>query len=632
MARGSTASVDFLADRGSDATAHGAFSAMAERYAGSIALSAGKQLRSYRELDEASNRLARALMVRGATPGSLVALICDRGIEMVVAWLAVLKAGAAYLPIDPALPPPSRDAILAAGQPALVLTSGRAALQGALTLDEAMLMSKTESAAPIAERVGPESPAYVMFTSGTTGRPKGVVVPHRGILRLVRGQTYARLDCTTVILQLAAPSFDASTFEVYGALLNGGRLEVYDQSIVSLDRIAAAVRQGGVDTLWLTAGLFHLFAETGIGVLSGVRQLLAGGDVLSPQHLRTAMAALPGCRFVNGYGPTENTTFTCCYQIPPEGWGDGPTPIGQPMVGTTIHILDDHGAPVPAGEPGMLWTGGEGVALGYLNDPVLTAERFQPDLFAGCGMMYLTGDMARLRADGALEFLGRRDREVKIDGRRVSLDDVESLLRADVRIEDAFAVARDDSASGRRLIALVKPAAAAPSALAAQLRRDLALNHPAHVLPSEIIVVERFPLNANGKVDRLALAETVRRQAASPHQDTTADTSIAGTVAAVFRELLGTETYDLRRNFFEAGVSSLMMAKAHVQIVARTGRHFDIAEMFSCGTIAELSRRLELPTGRPAGHRLAEDARERALRARAAIRTTLRHSSPRGAA
>ncbi len=630
MTTGSADSAAFLPSVGSDATVHGAFSSMAKRCAESIALSAGPQRRSYRELDEASNRLARALMARGAAPGSVVALICDRGIDMVAAWLAVLKAGAAYLPIDPDLPAPSRDAILTVGAPAVVLTSGRAAMTGALTLGEAMHLAQAESAGPIAELAGPESPAYVMFTSGTTGRPKGVVVPHRGILRLVRGQTYARLDRSTVILQLAAPSFDASTFEVYGALLNGGRLEVYDHQAVSLDAIAAAVAQGGVNTLWLTAGLFNLFAETGIGSLAGLSQLLAGGDVLSPQHLRTAMAALPGCRFINGYGPTENTTFTCCYPVPSEGWSDGPTPIGPPIVGTTIHILGEDGAPVPPGEPGMLWTGGEGVALGYLNDPVTTAERFKPDPFAGHGLMYSTGDMARLRADGALEFLGRRDREVKIDGRRVSLDAVEHLLRADIRIEDAHVVARDDVAAGRRLIAFVKPSATTPPGFAAQLRRDLALNHPAHLLPSEIVAVKSFPLNSNGKVDRLALGEATRRQAAPPRPHAAADASISGTVAAVFSELLGTDAYDPRRNFFDAGISSLMMAKAHAQIVARTGRRFDIAEMFSCGTVAELSRRLERPPQPPAGPpRLAQDARERALRARA-VRPPSRPSLPRG--
>ena len=268
------------------------------------------------------------------------------------------------------------------------------------------------------------------------------MIPHRGIVRLVSDCNFVNLGPEEVILHLAPLSFDASTFELWGALLNGGKLAIVPAPHPSLDDIAEAIRVNGVTTLWLTAGLFHLMVESRLDGLQPLRQLIVGGDVLSPPHVAKALKALPSCRIVNGYGPTENTTFTCCYTIPQSPPPSGPIPIGSAIQGTTVYVLDADRRPVPVGEEGELYAGGAGVALGYLNQPELTAEKFVEDPFAPRtgARLYRTGDRVRQRPDGTIEFLGRVDRQIKLNGKRIELDAIEAHLRAEETVQDAAVI------------------------------------------------------------------------------------------------------------------------------------------------------------------------------------------------
>ncbi|MFS8065776.1 MAG: amino acid adenylation domain-containing protein, partial [Byssovorax sp.] len=305
--------------------------------------------------------------------------------------------------------------------------------------------------------VAPGDLAYVMYTSGSTGEPKGVMALHRGVVRLCRGADYVTLTAEDVLLALAPLSFDASTFEIWGCLLNGGRLVVMPPHQPSLEELGQALRCHGVTTLWLTAGLFHLMVDERLEDLRGLRQLLAGGDVLSVPHVRRAAEALSGCRIINGYGPTENTTFTCCHTVGDlAGVGDS-VPIGYPIAGTQVYLLDERLAPVPDGSPGELYTGGAGVARGYLNRPDLTEARFIPSPFSDdpSDRLYRTGDLARRREDGAIEFLGRIDFQVKIRGYRIEPGEIEAVLRRHPAVKEAVVLAREDEPDQKRLVAYV---------------------------------------------------------------------------------------------------------------------------------------------------------------------------------
>ncbi|HEY2740507.1 MAG TPA: amino acid adenylation domain-containing protein, partial [Thermoanaerobaculia bacterium] len=308
---------------------------------------------------------------------------------------------------------------------------------------------------PLVPGLGGEALAYVMYTSGSTGRPKGAAVPHQAVVRLVRETGYMRFGPDHVFLQLAPISFDASTLEIWGALLHGSRLVIMPPQAVSLAELGRAIEQHGVTTLWLTAGLFHQLVEHHLELLRPVRQLLAGGDVLSVPHVRKVLAGLPDTQLINGYGPTENTTFTCCHPVGPEHL-DTSVPIGRPIANTWVHLLDDQGQPVPIGVAGELCTGGAGLARGYLGRPELTADRFIPDPLSGPeSRLYRTGDLARRLPDGTVEFLGRLDHQVKIRGFRIELGEIEARLAEHPAVLQSVVLAREDVPGDRRVVAYI---------------------------------------------------------------------------------------------------------------------------------------------------------------------------------
>jgi amino acid adenylation domain-containing protein len=616
-------------------TVHERFAEVAARVPAGTAIACEDRQITYRGLDAWSDRIASDLRDRGLAPGQLVGLYAQRSPEALAAILGILKAGGAYVPFDPSYPHKLLRYIYEDSRPALMLvqrplagTGGEAAFWDGRALD--LQAWPDADARPLAGGglsmfVAPGDPAYVMYTSGSTGRPKGVLVPHRAVLRLVVDNDFARFGEDEVILHLAPLSFDASTFEIWAALLNGGTLAVVPEALPSLDDIAAAVVRHRATTLWLTAGLFHLMVDHRLDGLSPLRQLLAGGDVLSPPHVAKALAALPGCRIINGYGPTENTTFSCCYTIPREA-APGPIPIGSAIRHTETWVLDEARQPVADGEEGELYVGGAGLALGYLNRPDLTAERFLPHPFdkQPGARLYRTGDRVRRRADGNLEFVGRVDRQVKINGKRVELDEIEACLRRSGLVRDAAVIADDNGAGQRRIAAFVAPLqdqALALQPVREHLRREL----PEYMLPAVLVALDALPLSPTGKVDRSRLAVP----AATPPPAAPAATGgeIESQLLRIWRSVLNNPSIGVEQNFFDLGGTSLQLLRVHAEIRAALDCELSLVDLFRYPRISLLAAHLGQPEGAAGPAPLS--ARERAQRQSAALRNAPRRRTPR---
>jgi amino acid adenylation domain-containing protein len=624
-------------------TIHATFSARAAALLDRIALDSGDRSHTFAELDERSTRIAGYLQRRGVRRGDRVGLFSQRSIDAVAALLGILKAGAAYVPFDPAYPAKLLRFMYEDCMPALMLVESsllasgtdpfwtgpghdvRAAAEGAETPPHA--------AAALPE-TGPDDLAYVMYTSGSTGHPKGVLIPHRGVVRLVVENSFASMGPDEVHLLLAPLAFDASTFEIWGALLNGAKLAVVTAPYPSLDDVAQAISRFGVTTLWLTAGLFHLMVDHRLAGLSPLRQLIAGGDVLSPPHIAKAQAALPGCQLINGYGPTENTTFTCCYSIPRD-LPPGPIPIGTPIAHTSVHILDAAGRPAIDGQEGELYAGGEGLALGYLNRDELTAERFVANPFdpSGSARLYRTGDRVRRRTDGNIEFLGRVDRQVKINGKRVELDEIEACLRRSPLVENAAVTSPIDDNGPRKVHAYVKLRAGAGGG-PAELRHFLRQEAADYMIPATFTLMAELPLSPTGKVDRSKLPRP-RTDPPPAALQPAAGNETETILLAIWRKVLGTGAVGLNDNFFDLGGTSLQLIQVHATIASVMDSDLTVVDLFEYPRISALAARLATHGGtaapgsaagrKPAGGVLT--AEERARRQHAALaraRTSLR--------
>src|SRR3569832_2323854 len=477
-----------------------------------VALSAGGEQVTYRELEERANQLAGYLQSLGIGTEDLVGVCLERSVEMVVALLGILKAGGAYLPLEGSYPPERLAFMLEDTQTRVVLTSEQ--LRERLPQTQARLICLDREAEVIAgysgaavrSKVGAEQLAYVMYTSGSTGQPKGVAVTHRAVVRLVQGTDYVELGPEQVHLQLAPVSFDASTFELWGSLLNGGRLALGPAEMQSLEELSELLAAEGVTTLWLTAGLFHLLVAERVEALAGVKQLLAGGDVLSAELVKKVLREVAGCRVINGYGPTENTTFSCCYGMEREAEVGESVAIGRPIANTQVYVLDEQMQLVAVGVAGELYLGGDGLARGYYTRAEMTAEKFVPHPYSdeGGARLYKTGDVVRYREDGTLEFLGRRDEQVKIRGYRIELGEIESRLAEHEHVREAAVDAVDQGSGDKQLIAYLvaeEEAELNPG----QLRNYLEKKLPAYMVPSAFVLLEALPLTSNNKIDRTAL-------------------------------------------------------------------------------------------------------------------------------
>ncbi|SNT66744.1 amino acid adenylation domain-containing protein, partial [Stenotrophomonas lactitubi] len=469
---------------------------------------------SYQQLDRRANQVAQVLRANGAGPDRCVAICSGRRLEFIVGLLGILKAGAAYVPLDPDYPVERLGFMLEDCQPVAVLTwpEHHARIQAlvrstpVIALDDPRF-DAAPTDAPDVPGLGSQHLAYVMYTSGSTGQPKGVMVEHRNVLRLAINNGFASLGPSDVVAHCANPAFDAATWEIWGALLVGARVQVVAEQ-VALDPVALdkALRAGGVTALWLTAGLFNAHADALTDAFAGLRYLLVGGDVLDPDRIGRVLAqSTPPQHLLNGYGPTESTTFASTHLIEQVEPGRS-IPIGRPIGNTQIHLLAPDGQPVLPGVIGEVYIGGDGVARGYLNQPELSAERFLADPYRDdpSARLYRSGDLARWLDDGTLEFIGRADFQLKLRGYRIEPGEIETHLRTCAGVREAVVIAREDTPGDKRLVAYVLAEDQSPPA-PELLRAHLAQKLADYMLPSAFVTVPHWPLTSNGKLDRRAL-------------------------------------------------------------------------------------------------------------------------------
>jgi amino acid adenylation domain-containing protein len=594
----------FLPDAFLDATVHARFARVAAEFGECLAIASDDLSLTYAELDARSDAVAAGLQAAGVEPGTYVALLMERSALAVVAVFGVLKAGAAYLPIDGSWPAERVQFALTDANVAAVIADEPAKLEledvavfGVRDLEASGFGGRAQGA--LLQQEG-DSLAYCMYTSGSTGTPKGVEIRHKSILRLVLKSDYIDFDAPK-ILHAAPLGFDASTLEIFGPLLNGGTCVVYQQRVPTGCGLARTVEKHGAEIAWLTAALFNAIVDDDASNLAGLRCILTGGEALSVPHVRKALAALPATTLMNGYGPTECTTFTTTYRIPHELPDDaGAIPIGMAIGETSLHVWDENRQPVADGEVGELYIGGTGVAQGYLNRPELTAERF---VASEHGMLYRTGDLVRYLPDGNLGFIGRVDGQVKIRGYRIETGEVEFALRALPGVAAAAVVAREDQPGDKRLVGYYVLGSGAKdvahrvgsydSVDARGLRDQLARTLPEYMVPTAWVRMEALPINANGKLDRKALPapDRARPELAAAFVAPRGDTELA--LCTVFAETLGVERVGREDNFFDLGGNSLLATRAMARIHAELSAVPTLVGFFAEPTPAAVAATIE---------------------------------------
>jgi len=561
---------------------------------------------SYARLEEASNRLARHLRRRGVEAGDAVGIAMERSPELILGMLAILKAGGAYVPLDAGYPDERLAFMLEDTGASLVLAQAttRERLEGLSRLLQIVPILPIEDAAWQEENGGPlgvpvpaASLAYVIYTSGSTGRPKGVAVPHRAIVRLVRETPFVPLGPADRVAHASNISFDAATFEIWGALLNGGAVVVIPKTLaLAPAQLARRLRDERVTTLFLTTALFNQVAEEEPTAFLALRHLLFGGEAVDPGAVARVLAAGPPERLLHVYGPTESTTYAAWHRVSapaPDVLAAGTVPIGQPLANTTAYLVDSRQQLAALGEIGELCLGGEGLAWGYLHRPELTAERFVPHPWAsGPGeRLYRTGDLARRRADGAIEFVGRIDHQVKIRGFRIEPGEVEAALAAVPGVRECVVLARRDRPGDARLVAYVVAAEGAGGSeggLREALRRSL----PEYMLPAAYLFLPALPLTPNGKVDRAALPAPEEAAASRGAAYVAPRGPVEEILVGIWQELLGRERVGVTDDFFAAGGHSLLATQVASRIRQTFGVELPLGSLFERTTIAGLAAEL----------------------------------------
>ncbi|UXY30491.1 non-ribosomal peptide synthetase [Streptomyces sp. HUAS TT20] len=571
---------------------HDTFAGQARRRGNSVAVVQGERSLTYAELHERARALADRLRAEGVGPDVVVGLFAERSIEMLIGMIGILEAGGAYLPLRVDDPADRLSFILRDAGVRVVVTTPVTDERG-LDFDGARVRADAPGAGiPAAQspaRASEENLAYVIYTSGTTGTPKGVAVPHRAAARIVRTGIYGDFDEHQTFLQACPLSFDASVFEIWAALANGARLVLLPQQRSSADAVIDTVRRHGVTTCWLTPTLFNQLVDEGRLKNSGLRQVVVGGEVVSTPHLAQAMRSTD-IRFANGYGPTEAGVFTCCHIFRAADLAYAPPPVGAPLPGTRVWILDERMRPVPDGELGEVYIGGPALAREYHRRPDLTERAFLPDPFGETadGRIYRSGDLARMLPGGLVQVVGRVDSQVKIRGNRVELTEVEAALLDEPSVAQAAVVDRGEGAE-RVLAAYVIPAYGAEPTVA-ELRARLATRLPDYMIPAEFHRLEQLPLTRHGKTDRAALrAETdaPRLELGTAYRPPAGE--LETLIAAIWAEVLRVQAVGMDDNYFDLGGTSLSIKQAQLRLEERTGVRLPSTALYEYPTVRALA-------------------------------------------
>lgn len=583
-----------------DRTVADIFEEVAREQKDRTALVAGADRITYQALDYRANAIAEMLRRAGVNKGDRVPLLLPRGVQFIISALGVMKCGAAYVPLDPSYPPERLRRMLERLEARVgIARAGSSICRGAVSWLDAGLADEPSSIPAQLQQVGAENPAYVMFTSGSTGRPKGIEVPHRAIVRLVFGQDFARTGPAETWLHMASTSFDASTLEIWAPLLHGGRCVILEQEIPTPKLLDEVIRRESVTSAWITSSLFNTIVDEAPACLSGLTQILIGGEALSPSHVRRALDHLPGVRLINGYGPTENTTFTCCHVISREDVNPGRTiPIGRPISNTTVYVLDSDGRPAPVGVPGELIAGGDGVAIGYAGQPEKTAQSFLPDPFSKqpSARLYRSGDRVRWLPDGVLEFLGRFDNQIKIRGHRVEPDEVAACLAEHESVRQAVVVSNLAATGAVQLVAYVVPQSRDHSAseLHQLLNSHCAERLPRYMVPNSFLILPELPLTPNGKIDLTALEEV--KHDSVPSSANAPLSSLESRILGIMRHVLRQEELGPDDDFFEHGGDSLLAITLMLRVSRELGMEFSTRSVDEAFTARRLAAILDSPS------------------------------------
>ncbi|WP_328942141.1 amino acid adenylation domain-containing protein [Streptomyces sp. NBC_00250] len=574
----------------------GLFAGQAARSPEATALVFEDQVVSYGELDVWSNRLARHLTGRGVRPGDLVGVHVERSPQMVAALLAVLKAGAGYTMLDPLFPVERLNGVLGQVAPAALITQTHlpALSTGAVVVDLTAEIVEVSGLSGAAVETGgsPESVACVMFTSGSTGLPKGVMASHRALAATFVGPDYLAFGPEQTFLQCSPVSWDAFALEVFGPLLHGGVCVLQPGQHTDPLLIAELVEQHQVTTLQMSASLFNHMLDEHPAVFRGIREAMTAGEAASPAHVTRALTDHPQLHLLNGYGPAESMGFTTAFVIDPGvAAGAASIPVGGPLAGKHAYVLDANLEPVAPGVPGELYVAGHGLAHGYIGQPALTADRFVANPYGPSGArMYRTGDLARWNKQGALEYLGRGDEQIKLRGFRIEPGEIEAALMAHGSVVQTAAVVREDRPGDKRLVAYVV-GEAAPE----ELRRHVAARLPEHLVPSAFVVLDALPRTVNGKLDRRALPAP---DDASASEGGRAPRNPAEEIlCGLFADNLGLDSVGIDDNFFHRGGHSLRATKLTSRIREAFGVRLGVREIFQHPTVARLAELIAVSDG-----------------------------------
>ena len=579
--------------------AHQLLERQAARNPSATAVVCGAQRLTYRELNERANQLAHYLRRRGVRPDTLVGVSLHRTPLMVIGLLAAWKAGAAYVPLDPTYPPERLSFLVEDAAVRVLLADAKSRALFPVSGDKLVCL---DSDWPLIERESPENPAagatpanlaYVIYTSGSTGKPKGALIEHRGLVNYLWWaiRTYGLKAGDSVPVH-SSISFDLTVTSLYPALLAGGQVELLPED-VGAQSLVASLRHGTQRGLVkiTPAHLELLNQQVSASEAAGItRAFVIGGEALTAESLRVWRESAPQTRLINEYGPTETVVGCCIYEVRPEDPGNGPVPIGRPIANTQLHVLDEALQPVPAGAMGELYIGGAGVARGYLNRPELTRERFLPDTFSGRpgARLYKTGDLARYRSDGILEYLGRVDDQVKVHGYRIELGEIEATLAAQAQVRSSTVLLREDTPGNKQLVGYVVPHQGA-TPTPEDMRRFLKERLPDYMVPAHFVFLESFPLTDNGKVDRKALPAPTYETVAGGQAYVAARTEAERKLSTIWADLLKLERVGVHDDVFDLGASSLMVVSAVSQIQARLGVALDIQTLFENSTVAAMA-------------------------------------------